>query len=131
MNVAPDLKYTDKDEWVRVEGKTGTAGISDYAQEQLSDIVFTEIIVAAGETVAQGATIGTVESVKAAAEVYMPVNGKILEVNEALPGNPEWINQDAYGKAWMIKFEIGDPGQIGGLMDPSAYEKYCQERSSA
>ncbi len=129
MKVVPELKYTQNDEWIRVEGKVGTIGITDYAQEQLSDIVFVEVIVGVGETVSQGAVVANVESVKAAAEVYSPVSGKVIEINEALPSNPEWINSDPYGQAWMLKIEITDPSQLAGLMDASAYEKHCQERS--
>jgi glycine cleavage system H protein len=129
MKVAAGLKYTQNDEWLRVDGKIGTAGITDYAQEHLSDIVFVEAIVGVGDSVAKGATFANIESVKAAAEVYMPVSGKITEINEALPGKPETVNQDAYGEAWMIRFEITNPAELTGLMDAAAYEKFCQERS--
>ncbi|MEW6568115.1 MAG: glycine cleavage system protein GcvH [Chloroflexota bacterium] len=129
MKILPELKYTQNDEWIRVEGKVGTVGITDYAQEQLSDIVFVEVTAGVGEAVAKGAVFANVESVKAAAEVYMPVGGKVIEINEALPSNPEWINSDAYGQAWMVKIEITDPGELAGLMDAGAYEKHCQERS--
>jgi len=129
MKVAPDLKYTQKDEWIRVEGKTGTAGLTDYAQEQLSDVVFVEVTAGLGETVAKGAAFASVESVKAAAEIYMPVSGKITEINEALPSTPELVNSDPYGEAWMVRFEITHPAEVAELMDAAAYEKFCQERS--
>lgn len=131
MKVPPELKYTQNDEWIRIEGKIGTVGITDYAQEQLSDIVFVEVIVGVGEAVAKGAVVANVESVKAAAEVYLAVSGKVIEVNEALPSNPEWINSDPYGRGWMLKIEIADPAELAGLMDAAAYENHCQERRQA
>ena len=128
MNIPPDLKYTKNDEWVRVEGSTGTVGITDYAQEQLSDIVFVEIIASPDEALKQGDPCATVESVKAAAEVYMPVGGTITSTNESLPDKPEIVNTDPYGEAWMVMVELSDPGELYGLMDAEAYEKYCEER---
>ena len=103
MNLPANLKYTDNDEWLKVEGKTGTVGISDFAQEQLSDIVFVEILVSVGDEVKKGDSCATVESVKAAADVYMPAGGRIVAVNEDLAGNPELLNKDPYGAAWMVK----------------------------
>jgi len=123
MNIPSDLKYTQNDEWVRVEGNVGTVGISDFAQNQLSDIVFVEVVVSVGETVKQGDTCATVESVKAAADVYMPVSGKILEVNDSLPATPESVNSDPYGAAWMVKVELSDPAELDKLLDASGYEK--------
>jgi len=123
MNFPSDLKYTKNDEWVRVEGNTGTVGITDYAQSQLSDIVFVEVIVAVGEEVTQGDSCATVESVKAAADVYMPVSGKVIAINEALPDSPEIINSDPYGAAWMVKVELSDPAELDKLLDASGYEK--------
>jgi len=129
MNIPAELKYTENDEWIRVEGGKGTAGITDYAQEQLSDIVFVEISVSLGDRVEKGAAMAAVESVKAAADVYMPVTGVITAVNEALPGSPELVNSDPYGQAWMVKFDIAEAGQVGGLLDSAAYQKHCEERS--
>lgn len=129
MKIDPALKYTENDEWVRLEGATATVGISDYAQEQLSDIVFVEITAAVGQTLEKGAAFATIESVKAAAEAYMPAAGKVTAVNEELAAAPERINADAYGAAWMIRFEPADPAALDGLMDAAAYEKHCQERS--
>ncbi len=129
MKVAAELRYTQNDEWIRVDGKVGTAGITDYAQEHLSDVVFVEVIAGVGDSVAKGATFANIESVKAAAEAYMPVSGRITEINEALPGKPETVNQDPYGEAWMIRFEITNPAELSGLMDAAAYEKFCQGRS--
>jgi len=129
MEFPKDLKYTTSDEWVRVDGKTATIGISDYAQSQLSDIVFVEVTAGVGETLDQGKAFASVESVKAASEIYMPLKGKVVGVNDELPGTPELVNSDPYGKAWMVRVEIADPGQVAGLMDAAAYAKHCDERS--
>ncbi len=129
MEFPKDLKYATSDEWVRVEGKTATVGISDYAQSQLSDIVFVEVTAAVGETIEQGKAFASVESVKAASEIYLPLKGKVVAVNDELPGTPELMNSDPYGKAWMIRVEIADPAQVAGLMDAAAYAKHCDERS--
>lgn len=129
MNIPANLKYAETDEWVLVEGNVATIGISDHAQDQLSDIVFVEIAVSEGETVKKGATCATLESVKAAADVNLPVSGKIVAINEELAQTPEVVNSDPYGKAWMVKVELANPGELTGLMDAAAYEKYCAERS--
>jgi glycine cleavage system H protein len=128
MNFPPDLKYTENDEWIRVEGNTGTIGISDYAQDQLSDVVFVEIIAELDEALDQGDACATVESVKAAADVYMPVGGSVTEFNEELLDAPELVNSDPYGAAWMIKIELADPSQLAGLLDAEAYQKHCEAR---
>ena len=128
MNFPSDLKYTQNDEWVRVEGSTATVGITDYAQSQLSDIVFVEIIVANGEILSQGGTCATVESVKAAADVYTPVSGKVVEVNDDLANSPEVINNDPYGAAWMVKVELSNPGELGALMDAEAYQAHVESK---
>jgi len=128
MNFPADLKYTKDDEWVKVEGDVGTIGISDYAQDQLSDVVYVEVIVAEGETVNKGDSCATVESVKAAADVYIPVSGEVVSVNEALADTPEIINTDPYGEAWMVKIKMSDPGELDELMDSAEYEKKVQEQ---
>ena len=128
MNVPTNLKYTESNEWINVEGKSCTIGISDYAQDQLSDIVFAEVIVSEGDVLKKGDTIATIESVKAAADVYTPVSGKVVSINEQLGGNPEVINSDPYGAAWIIKLELSDPGEASALMDSAAYEKFIQEQ---
>jgi glycine cleavage system H protein len=130
MNIPTDLKYTDNDEWIRVEGNTGTIGITDYAQDQLSDVVFVEIIAEPGSELASGDACADVESVKAAAEVYSPVGGSVVEVNEDLLDAPELVNTDPYGEAWMVKIEISDPSQVEALLDAAAYGKHCEERSA-
>lgn len=121
MNVPNDLKYTENDEWFRPS--TGEIGITDHAQEQLSDIVFVEIIVSEGDTIRKGDTIATIESVKAAADVYAPTGGTVTAVNENLPGSPEQINKEPFSGAWLIKIEGGD---TAGLLDPAAYEAKIQ-----
>ena len=128
MSNPTDLKYTKSDEWVRVEGKTATVGITDHAQEQLSDIVYVEITIEVGDDVKKDANCATLESVKAAADVNLPVSGKVVEINEALPDKPETVNSDPYGDAWMVKIELSNPSELDALMDSAAYEKYCQER---
>ncbi len=122
------LLYTRDDEWVRVEGDEGTVGITDYAQDALSDIVFLELPEVGGHFEA-GEAFGVVESVKAAADLNMPVSGEILSANEGLLDTPELLNSDPYDAAWLVKIRISDPGQLEGLMDATAYEAYCQERS--
>jgi glycine cleavage system H protein len=129
MNIPTDLKYTPNDEWLKVEGNTGTVGITDFAQDQLSDIVFVEILVAVGDTIEKGVSVATLESVKAASDVYSPVGGKVIAINEALPDAPEKVNSDPYGEAWMVKIEIADPAEANTLLDPQAYEQNTQEKS--
>lgn len=128
MNIPSELKYTQNDEWIKVEDTTGTIGITDFAQEQLSDIVFVEIIASEGETLKQGDSCATIESVKAAADVYMPVSGKIIAVNESLPNTPEVINSDPYGAAWLIKVEITNASELNQLLDAAAYIEHCAAR---
>jgi glycine cleavage system H protein len=127
MNIPGNLKYTESNEWVNLECNLGTIGISDYAQGQLSDIVFAEVIVSEGDQVKKGDTIATIESVKAAADVYSPVSGKVTGVNDGLGGTPEVINSDPYGAAWIVKIELDNPAELNSLLDASAYEKIIQE----
>ena len=127
MNIPGELKYTDNDEWIRVDGNIGVVGITDYAQDQLSDIVYVEVVVAEDEEVGQGDSCATVESVKAASDVYMPVSGKIVAVNDALADTPELINSDPYGEAWMVKVELSDPDELSELLDASAYRNKIEE----
>jgi glycine cleavage system H protein len=121
MKTPKELKYSDNDEWIRVEGNIGTVGITDFAQDQLSDVVFVEILVDEGEEVDQGDTIATIESVKAAADVYAPVSGEITAINEDLADNPELVNSDPYGEAWLIKLKITDSSELDDLMDVEDY----------
>ncbi len=130
MNIPKNMKFTKNDEWINVEGKVGTVGITDYAQEQLSDIVFVEILVSEGDTVHQGDACATIESVKAAADVYMPVSGTIVTVNEALSEKPETVNTDPYGNAWMVKIELSNPAELDSLMDSNAYETHINTKEA-
>ncbi len=130
MNIPADLKYTENDEWIRIDGNIGWIGITDYAQEQLSDIVFVEYALAEGEEAAKGDEFATVESVKAAAESYLPASGTLLENNELLEDAPETINSDPYGDAWMIKVEFSDVAELDGLLDAAAYGKFLEERDN-
>jgi glycine cleavage system H protein len=129
MSNPKDLKYTKSDEWIRVEGNVGTVGITDFAQEQLSDVVYVEVTAGVGETVQKGATAVSIESVKAAADVALPVTGKVVEINEGLPDTPEVVNTDPFGKAWMLKVELANPAELDSLMDAAAYDAYLSERS--
>jgi glycine cleavage system H protein len=126
MNIPTNLKFAESNEWVKVEGNVATIGISDYAQNQLSDIVFAEIVVAVGDAIAAGDSIATIESVKAAADVYTPVSGKVVAINEELAAAPEVINSDPYGAAWMVKLELSSPAELDKLMDASVYETFVQ-----
>ena len=130
MNYPKELRYTKNDEWIRVEGSNGTIGISDYAQDQLSDIVYLEYAVSEGDELAAGDIFGTIESVKAASDIYFPVGGKVTEVNEAILDAPEIVNTDPYEGAWMIKIEISDPAELDTLMDVAAYVANTKERDA-
>lgn len=124
MNTPANLKYTKSDEWFDPE--SGKAGITDYAQSQLSDIVFVELLVEEGDTLEAGKPIASVESVKASAEIYSPASGKVVAVNKDLSDKPETINSDPFGGAWMIQLEGGSAAES---MDAAVYEQYCEERS--
>jgi glycine cleavage system H protein len=129
MNIPANLKYTDNDEWILVEGNVGTVGITDFAQDQLSDIVYVEIVTSIGEELKKGEACATLESVKAAADVYMPASGKVMEVNEALPDSPDLVNSDPFGKAWMVKIELTDTAELDSLLDAAAYTKHVEAKS--
>jgi glycine cleavage system H protein len=120
-----ERKYTKDHEWVLVEGDVVTVGISEHAQEQLGDIVFIELP-ETGAEFAQGAQAATVESVKAASEIYAPVSGRVVEANEALVDEPALVNGDALGKGWLFKVKISQPDELGKLMDESAYQKFVE-----
>ena len=117
-----DYKYTKEHEWLKVDGNTGTIGITDHAQESLGDIVFVELPKVGSELTA-GKTLGTVESVKAVSDIFAPVSGTVTEVNEALNTSPEQVNKDAHG-AWMVKLKLKDPTEANRLLSAADYEKY-------
>jgi glycine cleavage system H protein len=126
MEFPEDLKYSKEHEWVLVEGNVATVGITDYAQDQLGDIVFVELP-GLGDKVSKEDAFGVVESVKAVSDVYAPVSGKVLEVNDDLRENPEMLNEDPYGDAWMIKIEMNDIEELQDLMSAAEYEEYVAE----
>lgn len=128
MNTPQELKYASTDEWLRVEGNTATLGVTDFAQDQLSDVVFFEVTVEIGDAVEKNTIVATIESVKAAADVKLPVSGKVIEVNDQLANNPEVINSDPFGAAWMLKVELSDPTEAHALMNAEAYAAYCETR---
>lgn len=125
MNVPSDLKYTKDHEWIRVSGNTAYVGITDFAQGELGELVYIEVDTV-GEELSAEDVFGTVEAVKTTAELYLPVSGKILEFNSELSesggDNPGIINEDPYGKGWIIKMELSDPSELDGLMDADAYK---------
>jgi glycine cleavage system H protein len=129
MNNPSDLKYTTSDEWVKVNGDLATIGITDYAQSQLSDVVFVEISVEIGDHLDKKSVVASLESVKAAAEVASPVAGEVLEINETLSQNPEIVNSDPYTKSWMVKVRMENVSDLNVLMDSAGYEVYCKGRS--
>jgi glycine cleavage system H protein len=126
LNVPEDLQYTRSHEWVRTENDTATLGITDYAQEELGDIVYIELP-EQGDTFDAGDSFGTVESVKAVSDLYTPVGGEVVEVNEALDDSPEKINEDPYGDGWIVKLRVSDEGE---LLSASDYEQLLEEEES-
>ncbi len=126
MDLPEDLKYSKEHEWVLVEGNVATVGITDYAQDQLGDIVFVELP-AVGDKVSREDAFGVVESVKAVSDIYAPLTGKVIEINDDLPDNPEILNEDPYCDGWIIKIEMSDPDEIDDLLSPSEYEEYIAE----
>jgi len=128
LNHPKDLKYSTSDEWVRVEGDEAVIGISDYAQDQLGDIVYIELPWDGGQDVAHETKFGDIESVKATSELISPVSGSIVSVNQELRDHPEFINDYPYEKGWMLRVKIANPVEIDALLDADAYLKYLQGR---
>ena len=124
--VPADLRYTKDHEWVRVDGDTATIGVTDFASQQLGDVVFVDLP-AVGRTLDQFATFGVVESVKAVSDLYAPLSGEVVEVNADLAGKPELVNSDPFGAGWMIRVRVGDSAQVTGLLDAKAYEQLTAE----
>ena len=121
MNIPVDLLYTEDHEWVRVEGDEAYIGITDFAQNELGDIVFIEVETV-DEELDTGDAFGTIEAVKTVSDLFMPIAGTVLELNEALEDTPEIINKDSYGEGWIIKIKISDPGELDKLIDANAYK---------
>ena len=126
-NVPDGLLYTKEDEWIKVDGEVATIGITDYAQDSLSDIVYLELP-EVGDTLEAGAVMGVVESVKAAADLFAPLDGEVTAANADLLDTPETVNEDPYEGAWMIKMNISDASQLDGFMDAAAYTAYLESR---
>ncbi len=126
MEFPEDLKYSKQHEWVLLEGNIATIGITDFAQDQLGDIVFVELP-AVSDKVSKEDAFGVVESVKAVSDIFAPISGIVMEINDDLPDNPEIINEDPYGDGWLIKIEINDPEEIDELMTSVEYEEFVAE----
>jgi glycine cleavage system H protein len=124
--VPGDLRYTKEHEWVRVDGDEAVVGITQFAADQLGDIVFVELP-AAGKALDRHATFGVVESVKAVSDLFAPVAGEVTGSNDALAGSPELVNSDPYGEGWMLRIRLADPAQVEGLLDATAYEQLVSE----
>lgn len=127
MEFPEELKYTEEHEWVMVEEEVVTVGITDFAQDQLGDVVFVELP-EVGTMVEVGKPFGVVESVKAVSDVYAPVSGEVVEVNEELPESPETINTSPYEDGWMIKIKLSTPSELGDLLDADAYQEFIEEQ---
>lgn len=125
-NTPAGLKYTKEHEWIKIEGNVGTIGITDFAQDQLGDVVFVELP-AVGRVLKQNEQFGVVESVKTVSDLYSPVSGKVIEVNGELDAAPELVNQGAYEQGWMLKIELSNPGEVEHLLDAAAYEAFVKE----
>ena len=129
MKIPADLRYTKEHEWIKVEGGKGTIGITDFAQEQLGDVVFVEPP-QAGSQLTQGQTMGVVESVKTVSDLYAPVSGAMTSANKELEAQPELVNQDPYGKGWLVEIEISDAGELDALMSAEKYAEFIREEAS-
>jgi glycine cleavage system H protein len=121
MNIPANLKYTKEHEWVQIEDDIAIAGITDYAQDQLGDVVYVDVPTTVGETLAQGDVFGAIEAVKTVADAFMPLSGEIVEVNAALATEPQLVNQDPYGKGWIIRLKVTRPDEVSNLLNAEAY----------
>lgn len=127
MEVPKDLRYTQEHEWLKVDGTKGVIGITHFAQDQLGDVVFVEMP-AVGTELEKENTFGVVESVKTVSDLYAPVSGKVVSINKDLEANPELVNQDSYGKGWMVEIELSDSSQADSLLSAEAYEAFIREQ---
>jgi glycine cleavage system H protein len=121
-------RYTKDHEWIQMDGTVGTVGITDFAQRELGDVVYVELP-KVGAQVKAGQPFGTIESVKAVSEIFSPVSGEVTEVNAALSGAPEKVNQDPHGSAWLVRIRMSDPAEMAGLMDAASYQSYVAEKT--
>jgi glycine cleavage system H protein len=126
MKAEQGLLYMKSHEWARLEGDEAVVGISDFAQEELNDVVYVELP-EVGDSLAQGDMFGTVESVKAASDVYLPLSGEVVAVNTDLEDSPQWVNQDPYGKGWFVRIKVSDPSEAKTLLDADGYAKFLDE----
>jgi glycine cleavage system H protein len=127
-DIPDNRRYSREDEWARLEGDQVAVGITDYAQQQLGDVVYVELP-QVGRSVEQGEPFGVIESVKAVSDLFSPVSGEVVEVNDALLEQPEAVNEDCYGDGWMITVAVSDPSELDGLMNAAAYAQYVKDRS--
>lgn len=125
MSYPADLKYTKEHEWIRVDGNTGAIGITDFAQQQLGDVVYVELP-DVGSTITAGQVFGTIESVKAVSELFAPVSGEVIETNGSLKDRPDHVNSQPHD-TWMVKIKLSNPGELSALMDTAAYEQLIQK----
>lgn len=125
MNTPDNLKYTKDHEWIKIDGDTATIGITDFAQSELGDIVYVEVETV-GETLDKDEVFGTVEAVKTVSDLYLPLSGEILEFNEDLEDEPELVNEEPYGKGWMVKMKISNKDEVNDLMDAEAYKSHIE-----
>jgi glycine cleavage system H protein len=123
-----DYRYTKDHEWIKIDGSLGTIGITDYAQHELGDVVFVELP-KVGAQIKSGASFGSVESVKAVSDIFSPVSGEVTEINSSLADQPEKINSDPHGAAWLIRIKLDDPNEANSLMDAKAYQTYIDEKA--
>jgi glycine cleavage system H protein len=128
MSYPADFRYTKEHEWIKVDGDSATIGITDYAQEELGDVVFVELP-KPGTQLAAGQSFGTIESVKAVSDIYAPASGEVLEANAELASAPEKINHDPHGAAWLVRMKLSNKKEIEGLMDAKAYEAYVSQQA--
>lgn len=128
MEFDPGCKYSEEHEWVRVEGEEAVIGISDFAQSQLSDVVYVELP-EVGDSFERGEVLATIESVKAASDVFMPLGGEVLETNSVLEDTPGLVNEDPYGEAWLVRIRIVDPAELDDLMDADAYRAFVESQA--
>jgi len=128
LNHPGDLKYSQSDEWVRVEGDQAVIGITDYAQDQLGDIVYLDLLAEAGQNVEHETKFGDIESVKATSELLSPISGEVVKANEELRDHPEYINDDPYDQGWMLVVKLSNPAELDGLMNAEQYLRYLEGR---
>ena len=126
MNIPAGLKYTKDHEWTKVDGNRVTVGITAFAVEQLGDITLVNLDVKVGDAIDAGKTFGTIESVKTLSDLFAPIGGKVVAINKDLDAKPELVNEDCYGKAWMVTFEAADPGAFAELLDEKAYAEHVK-----